>query len=48
LNDFTSQTFTVTWRKWVYKSWGVNIIGDFYHSPFYTKGGSLVGVFKDF
>jgi len=38
----------VTWRKWVYKSWGVNIIGDFYHSPFYTKGGSLVGVFKDF
>ncbi len=48
LNDFTSQTFTVTWRKWVHKSWGVNIIGDFYHSPFYTKGGSLIGVFKDF
>jgi YaiO family outer membrane protein len=48
LNDFTSQTFTVTWRKWVHKSWGVNIIGDFYHSPFYSKGGSLIGVFKDF
>ena len=48
LSDFTSQTFTVTWRKWVHKSWGVNIVGDFYHSPFYTKGGSLIGVFKDF
>lgn len=48
LNDFTSQTFTVTWRRWVHKSWGVNIVGDFYHSPFYTKGGSLIGVFKDF
>ncbi|SRR6266496_179206 len=48
LSDFTSQTFTVTWRKWIRKSWGINVVGDFYHSPFYVKGGSLIGVFKDF
>jgi YaiO family outer membrane protein len=48
LNDFQSQTLTVTWRKWIHKSWGFNIIGDYYHSPFYSKGGNLIGVFKDF
>jgi YaiO family outer membrane protein len=48
LNDFKSQTVTVTWRKWVHKSWGINLVGDFYHSPFYSRGGSIFGVFKDF
>ncbi len=48
LSDFTSQTFTITWRKWIHKSWGINVVGDFYHSPFYFKGGNLIGVFKDF
>ena len=48
LNDFQSQTFTVTWRKWIHKSWGFNVVGDYYHSPFYSKGGSLIGIFKDF
>ena len=48
LSDFQSQTLTVTWRKWIHKGWGFNLIGDYYHSPFYSKGGSLIGVFKDF
>jgi YaiO family outer membrane protein len=48
LNDFQSQTFTVTWRKWVHKSWGMNLIGDYYHNPFYSRGGTMLGIFKDF
>lgn len=48
LSDFTSQTFTITYRKWIYKTWGINVVGDFYHNPYYVKGGNLIGVFKDF
>ncbi len=48
LNDFTSQTYTITWRQWTGKTWGFNLIGDFYHSPFYFRGGSMLGIFKDF
>ena len=48
LSDFTSQTFTITWRKWIRKTWGINVVGDFYHNPYYVKGGNLIGVFKDF
>jgi YaiO family outer membrane protein len=48
INDFQSQTVTVTWRKWMGRNWGLNLIGDFYHSPFYVKGGSMMGFFKEF
>ena len=48
LNDFTSQTVTITWRQWTGKTWGFNLVGDFYHSPFYVRGGSMLGIFKDF
>lgn len=48
LNDFTSQTMTVTWRQWVGKNWGFNAIADFYHSPFYFRSGGIFGVFKEF
>jgi len=48
LTDFASQTLTVTWRKWVGESWGVNLVGDFYHSPFYVRGGSSFGFFREF
>ena len=48
LTDFCSQTLTITWRQWVGKSWGVNLVGDYYHSPFYQRGGSSFGFFKEF
>jgi len=48
LTDFQSQTLTLTWRKWLGADWGVNLVGDFYHNPFYTRGGSSFGFFKDF
>ncbi|HSY66680.1 MAG TPA: YaiO family outer membrane beta-barrel protein [Terriglobales bacterium] len=48
LTDFESQTLTVTWRRWVGESWGVNLVGDSYHSPFYTRGGASFGFFREF
>ena len=48
LTDFKSQTLTVTWRQWVGKNWGLNLVGDYYHSPFYHRGGTSFGFFKEF
>jgi len=48
LTQFQSQTVTVTWRKWLGNNWGFNFVGDYYHSPFYTRGGSSLGFFKEF
>jgi YaiO family outer membrane protein len=48
LNDFQSQTVTVTWRRWVGESWGINLVGDYYHSPYYGRGGSSFGFFREF
>jgi len=48
LTQFNSQTVTITWRKWMGTNWGMNVVGDYYHNPFYVRGGSSVGFFKDF
>jgi YaiO family outer membrane protein len=48
LNDFTSQTVTLTWRHWVGRSWGFNAVADYYHNPFYSRGGGVLGLFKEF
>jgi YaiO family outer membrane protein len=48
LTRFTSQTVTITWRQWMGKNWGFNIVGDFYHSSFYERGGGSFGFFKEF
>jgi YaiO family outer membrane protein len=48
LTDFRSQTVTVTWRQWLGESWGVNLVGDYYHSPFYQRGGTSFGFFREF
>jgi len=48
LTQFQSQNFTVTWRKWMGTNWGLNFIADYYHSPFYNRGGSTIGFFKEF
>jgi YaiO family outer membrane protein len=48
LNQFQSQTLTLTWRKWIGTNWGFNFVGDYYHNPFYNRGGSSFGFFKEF
>jgi YaiO family outer membrane protein len=48
LSRFPSQTATLTWRQWVGKKWGFNLVSDFYHSPFYHRGGGSFGFFRDF
>jgi YaiO family outer membrane protein len=48
LTRFPSQTMTITWRQWTGKSWGFNLVGDYYHSPFYERGGGSFGFFKEF
>jgi YaiO family outer membrane protein len=48
LSQFNSETLTVTWRKWMGPNWGFNFVGDYYHSPFYLRGGSSFGFFKEF
>jgi YaiO family outer membrane protein len=48
LSDFQSETLTVTWRQWIGKNWGINLVGDYYHNPFYQRGGSSLGFFREF
>jgi YaiO family outer membrane protein len=48
LSRFQSQTVSITWRKWTGPTWGLNLIADYYHNPFYMRGGSSFGFFKEF
>lgn len=48
LNRFPSQTASLTWRQWFGKNWGFNLVSDFYHNPFYHRGGTSLGFFREF
>jgi YaiO family outer membrane protein len=48
LNRFPSQTAALTWRQWAGKDWGFDLVVNFYHSPFYHRGGGSFGFFKEF
>lgn len=48
LTRFPSQTGTVTWRQWVGRNWGFNMVVDLYHSSYYHRGGGSLGFFKEF
>ncbi len=48
LTQFNSQAVTITWRRWLGSNWGFNAVADSYHSPFYVRGGSSFGFFKEF
>lgn len=48
LDDFPIQDVSLTWRKWIGRTWGVNFVGEYFHSPYYVRGGSTLGFFKDF
>ena len=48
LNRFESQNLTITWRQWTGKNWGFNFVADYYHNPFYQRGGGSFGFFREF
>jgi YaiO family outer membrane protein len=48
LTRFPSQTASLTWRQWAGKNWGFDFVTDFYHSPYYRRGGTSIGFFKEF
>jgi YaiO family outer membrane protein len=48
LSRFPSQTATLTWRQWAGKNWGFDLVADFYHNPFYHRGGGSLGFFREF
>jgi YaiO family outer membrane protein len=48
LSRFDSQTASVTWRQWLGKNWGFDLVGDYYHNPYYHRGGGSFGFFKEF
>jgi|SRR5579872_3964730 len=48
LTRFPSQNVTITWRQWTGKTWGFNLVGEYYHNPFYERGGGSFGFFKEF
>ncbi|HKW16409.1 MAG TPA: YaiO family outer membrane beta-barrel protein [Terriglobales bacterium] len=48
LSSFRSQTFTITWRQWIGRNWGTNGVADYYGSPYYTRVGGTLGLFREF
>jgi YaiO family outer membrane protein len=48
LTRFASQTVTLTWRQWLGRNWGMNIVADYYHNPFYQRDGGVIGFFREF
>jgi YaiO family outer membrane protein len=48
LTRFPSQTSTITWRQWLGRNWGFNFVVDYYHNPFYQRGGGVIGLFSEF
>jgi YaiO family outer membrane protein len=48
LTRFPSQTSTITWRQWLGRNWGFNFVADYYHNPFYQRGGGVIGLFREF
>lgn len=47
LQNFSSNVVTLTWRQWLTKNWGFNLIGETYHSRVYNRNGVFLGVFRD-
>lgn len=48
LTRFPSQTGAITWRHWLGRNWGFNLVGNFYRNPYYHRGGGTLGFFKEF
>ncbi|MEI7669825.1 MAG: YaiO family outer membrane beta-barrel protein [Pseudomonadota bacterium] len=48
ISDFKSDIISLELRQWVYKNWGFNAKGEYYHNPNYNRTGINLGVFYEF
>jgi len=46
--DFPFHEFRLTWREWVARDWGFNLVGHDFESPPYDERGFELGLFKEF
>ena len=46
--DIRSTVYSLTWREWIKKDWGINVVGEYYNSETYDRTGVMFGVFKHF
>lgn len=46
--DVKSTLYSLTWREWIEKDWGINVVGEYYNSETYDRTGVMFGVFKHF
>jgi YaiO family outer membrane protein len=45
LREFSSQEAGIVWRQWLARRAGFVLGGEWYHNPFYTRGGASLGFF---
>ena len=48
ISDFSSSSGTLIWRKWLTSTWGINLRGERYLNPTYSRTGVDASVFFDF
>lgn len=46
--DVDSTVYRLTWREWIEKDWGTNLVAEYYTSDTYDRKGVMFGVFKHF
>ncbi|MEJ2141919.1 MAG: YaiO family outer membrane beta-barrel protein [Gammaproteobacteria bacterium] len=46
--NIDSTVYSLTWREWIKKDWGTNIMAEYYTSDTYDRKGVMFGVFKHF
>lgn len=46
--DIDSTLYSLTWREWIKKHWGINVVAEYYTSDTYDRKGVMFGVFKHF
>lgn len=46
--DVRSTVYSLTWRQWIEKDWGINAMAEYYNSETYNRTGVMLGVFKHF
>ena len=47
-SDVRSTVYSLTWREWIKKDWGTNMVAEYYDSETYNRTGVMFGVFKHF